>query len=54
MTRDRGVALANDSRPSEDRADLAHLRIAQSMHLLELKEQPLILLGERVLPDPRP
>ncbi len=50
MTRDRGIALADDSRPSEDRADLAHLRITQSMHLLELKEQPLILLGERVLP----
>src|SRR4029077_20435621 len=49
MTRDRGVALADDSRPSKDRADFAHLRISQSMHLLELKEQPLILLGERVL-----
>jgi len=53
MTRDPWVALADDSRPSEYSADLAHLRISQSMHLLELKQQPLILLGERVLPVAR-
>jgi hypothetical protein len=38
--------LPDDPRPSEDRADPAHLRITQSMHLLELKEQPLILFGQ--------
>src|SRR5580692_3953305 len=46
MTRNRGVALPDDPRPSEDRTDPAHLRITQPMDLLELEQQPLVLFAE--------
>ena len=47
MTGDRGIALSDDSRPGEDGANPAHLRITQTLLLLQLREQLLALFGER-------
>ena len=46
MLGDRRVALADHARAGEDRADVRHLLVGQAMDLLQLPEQPLVLLLE--------